>query len=134
MVHMMLRQKNAVIAFQKKYKLKADGIAGPAVHTKLDSVTAQKNPATTNKAVEKYPTLKVGSKGTAVVDMQNKLKKAGVYNGKSSGTFIQHTNNWESHDLKFDLENNTSQIDVFVLTTYKTETEFTFKDLQISIR
>ena len=34
--------KNAVVAFQKKYKLKVDGIAGPATLSKLDAVTGSK--------------------------------------------------------------------------------------------
>ncbi|RTR28826.1 LysM peptidoglycan-binding domain-containing protein [Robertmurraya yapensis] len=89
--------KNAVIAFQKKYKLKADGIAGPATLGKLDSVITPVKAAAPAKtavvAVKKYPTLKVGSKGTAVTDMQNKLKKAGIYKGKINGTYDTTTKN-----------------------------------------
>lgn len=77
--------KKAVIAFQKKYKLKADGIAGTATLSKLDSVIAATK--TTTVAVKKYPTLKQGSQGTAVKDMQNKLIKTKIYKGKALGKY-----------------------------------------------
>lgn len=81
--------KNAVVAFQKKYKLKADGIAGPTTLSKLDSVAASTKSATT--AVKKYPTLKLGSQGTAVKDMQNKLIKTKNYKGKALGKYDAST-------------------------------------------
>lgn len=77
--------KKAVITFQKKYKLKADGIAGTATLSKLDSVAAATK--TTTTAVKKYPTLKQGSQGTAVKDMQNKLIKTKIYKGKALGKY-----------------------------------------------
>ncbi|WP_312096593.1 glycosyl hydrolase family 18 protein [Niallia sp.] len=82
--------KKAVIAFQQKYKLKTDGIAGPATLSKLDSVAAATK--TTSSAV-KYPTLKQGSKGTAVKDMQNKLIKTKTYKGKALGKYDTATKN-----------------------------------------
>ncbi|MCM3387015.1 peptidoglycan-binding protein [Ureibacillus chungkukjangi] len=91
------KTKSAVVAFQKKYKLAADGIAGPATQSKLDTViaTATSTKATTStKAVAKsYPVLKVGSKGTAVVNMQSKLIKARIYKGKATGTYDTATKN-----------------------------------------
>jgi spore germination protein YaaH len=77
--------KKAVLAFQKKYKLKVDGIAGPATLTKLNSVAAATK--TTTTAVKKYPTLKLGSQGTAVKNMQNKLIKTKIYKGKALGKY-----------------------------------------------
>ncbi|MCF2648254.1 glycosyl hydrolase family 18 protein [Niallia circulans] len=77
--------RKAVIAFQKKYKLKADGIAGTATLSKLDSVIAATK--TTTAAVKKYPTLKQGSQGKAVKDMQNKLIKTKIYKGKALGKY-----------------------------------------------
>lgn len=77
--------KKAVISFQKKYKLKADGIAGTATLSKLDSVIAATK--TTTVAVKKYPTLKQGSQGTVVKDMQNKLIKTKIYKGKALGKY-----------------------------------------------
>lgn len=89
--------RNAVIAFQKKYKLKADGIAGPATLSKLDAIIAPTKVATVPKPaavpVKKYPTLRSGSKGSAVTDMQNKLKKNGVYRGNAHGTYDAATRN-----------------------------------------
>ncbi|MCB5239836.1 glycosyl hydrolase family 18 protein [Niallia circulans] len=81
--------KNAVVAFQKKYKLKADGIAGPTTLSRLDSVATATKSATT--AVKKYPTLKLGSQGTAVKDMQNKLIKTKNYKGKALGKYDAST-------------------------------------------
>ncbi|UFT99254.1 peptidoglycan-binding protein [Radiobacillus kanasensis] len=77
--------KNAVIAFQKKYKLKADGIANATTISKLSAVT---KPTT---SVKKYPTLKVGTKGSAVTDLQNKLKKTGHYKKRVHGTYDSAT-------------------------------------------
>lgn len=89
--------RNAVIVFQKKYKLKADGIAGPATLSKLDAVIAPPKAATVPKPaavpVKKYPTLRSGSKGSAVTDMQNKLKKNGVYRGNAHGVYDAATRN-----------------------------------------
>lgn len=89
--------RNAVIAFQKKYKLKADGIAGPATLSKLDAVIAPTKVDTVPKPaavpVKKYPTLRSGSKGSAVTDMQNKLKKNGVYRGNAHGLYDAATRN-----------------------------------------
>ncbi|GKU83005.1 glycosyl hydrolase family 18 protein [Niallia sp. NCCP-28] len=86
--------RSAVVAFQKKYKLKADGIAGPATLSKLDNVTTMNGKSTATaakKVVKTYSTLKQGSKGSAVADMQNKLKKAGIYKGKANGTYDSST-------------------------------------------
>ncbi|MGG0719707.1 peptidoglycan-binding protein [Robertmurraya massiliosenegalensis] len=103
--------KNAVIAFQKKYKLKADGIAGPNTLSKLDAVVKPVKTTTATKPVAapvvKYPTLKAGSKGTAVTNMQTKLKKAGIYKGKINGTYDTTTKNaviafQKKHKLKAD--------------------------------
>ncbi|WP_255247486.1 glycosyl hydrolase family 18 protein [Paucisalibacillus globulus] len=47
-------------------------------------------PTTTAKTVssaKKYPTLKYGIKGTAVKDLQTKLKKAGLYKSKIDGSY-----------------------------------------------
>ncbi|UPM55872.1 glycosyl hydrolase family 18 protein [Gottfriedia acidiceleris] len=73
--------KNAVIAFQKKYKLKVDGIAGKGVQSKLYSLKAPKT----------YALLKQGSKGKNVIDLQNALKKLGDYNGTANGVYDSKT-------------------------------------------
>ncbi|MRG87485.1 glycosyl hydrolase family 18 protein [Salinibacillus xinjiangensis] len=75
--------KQAVIKFQKKYKLTADGVVGVKTHSKLDDVTKVK--ALT------YTTLKYGAKGSKVTDLQNKLKKAGFYKVKPTSKFDMTT-------------------------------------------
>lgn len=44
-------------------------------------------PTTTVNSVKKYPTLKYGARGTEVKNLQNKLKKAGLYKSKVDGSY-----------------------------------------------
>ena len=71
----------AVKAFQKKYNLTADGIAGKETLRKLDSV--YKN-ADSDKDDD---SLRMGDSGSAVKDLQTKLKKLGYYSGTVDSTF-----------------------------------------------
>ena len=71
----------AVKAFQKKYNLTADGIAGKETLKKLDS--AYKN-ADSDKDND---SLRMGDSGSAVKDLQTKLKKLGYYDGTVDSTF-----------------------------------------------
>ena len=71
----------AVKAFQKKYNLTADGIAGKETLKKLDSV--YKN-ADSDKDDD---LLRMGDSGSAVKDLQTKLKKLGYYSGTVDSTF-----------------------------------------------
>ena len=71
----------AVKAFQKKYNLTADGIAGKETLKKLDSV--YKN-ADSDKDDD---SLRMGDSGSTVKDLQTKLKKLGYYNGTIDSTF-----------------------------------------------
>ena len=71
----------AVRAFQKKYNLTADGIAGKETLKKLDS--AYKN-ADSDKDDD---SLRMGDSGSAVKDLQTKLKKLGYYDGTVDSTF-----------------------------------------------
>ena len=71
----------AVKAFQKKYNLTADGIAGKETLKKLDSVYENANSA---KDVD---SLRMGDSGSAVKDLQTKLKKLGYYSGTVDSTF-----------------------------------------------
>lgn len=75
------RTKNGVIAFQKKYRLKVDGVAGKEVQSKLYSLKVPKS----------YAILKQGSKGKSVVDLQNALKKLGHYKGSTHGIYDSKT-------------------------------------------
>ena len=71
----------AVKAFQKKYNLTADGIAGKETLKKLDSV--YKN-ADSDKDDD---SLRKGATGSAVKDLQTKLKKLGFYNAYVDGSY-----------------------------------------------
>ena len=71
----------AVKAFQKKYNLTADGFAGSETLKKLDS--AYKN-ADSDKDDD---SLRMGDSGSAVKDLQTKLKKLGFYNAYVDGSY-----------------------------------------------
>ena len=71
----------AVKAFQKKYNLTADGVAGSETLKKLDS--AYKN-ADSDKDDD---SLRMGDSGSAVKNLQTKLKKLGYYDGTVDSTF-----------------------------------------------
>ena len=71
----------AVKAFQKKYNLTADGVAGSETLKKLDS--AYKN-ADSDKD---DGSLRKGATGSAVKDLQTKLKKLGFYNAYVDGSY-----------------------------------------------
>ena len=71
----------AVKAFQKKYNLTADGIAGKETLKKLDSVYENAN------SDKDDDSLRMGDSGSAVKDLQTKLKKLGYYAGTVDSTF-----------------------------------------------
>ena len=71
----------AVKAFQKKYNLTADGIAGKETLKKLDSV--YKN-ADSDKDDD---SLRKGATGSSVKNLQTKLKKLGFYNASIDGDY-----------------------------------------------
>ena len=71
----------AVKAFQKKYNLTADGIAGKETLKKLDSVYENANSAKNDDS------LRMGDSGSAVKNLQTKLKKLGYYDGTVDSTF-----------------------------------------------
>ena len=71
----------AVKAFQKKYNLTADGVAGSETLKKLDS--AYKN-ADSDKDDD---SLRKGATGSAVKNLQTKLKKLGFYNASIDGDY-----------------------------------------------
>lgn len=67
--------KTAVIRFQSRHGLSADGIAGPLTQNKLYSSSA------------KSLILKEGSSGEAVRALQLKLKALGFFDGTGTGTY-----------------------------------------------
>jgi len=69
----------AVKAFQKKYGLKQDGVAGPATQTLLFGSSASSADTATS--------LKKGSSGTAVRNLQYVLYELGYYDGKINGEY-----------------------------------------------
>ena len=71
----------AVRAFQKKYNLTADGVAGSETLKKLDSAYKNANSAKDDDS------LRMGDSGSAVKDLQTKLKKLGYYSGTVDSTF-----------------------------------------------
>lgn len=84
--------EKAVIAFQKKNGLTADGVAGPATQNKLYDPEARKavDPVTAadpEQKTETPKTLKKGDMSDAVVGMQKKLISLGYLDGKADGQF-----------------------------------------------
>ncbi len=73
----------AVKAFQKKYNLTADGVAGSETLKKLDSAykNADSNTSTDDDSLRK------GATGTAVKMLQTNLKKLGFYTAYVDGSF-----------------------------------------------
>ena len=73
----------AVKAFQKKYNLTADGVAGNETLKKLDSAykNADSNTSTDDDSLRK------GATGTAVKTLQTNLKKLGFYTAYVDGSF-----------------------------------------------
>ena len=108
----------AVIAFQKNNNLTADGKAGSATLSKLYSGSANKSKSsakidsseknksgrdTSGIASTGYETLQSGSKGTAVKNLQQRLKQLGYYSGSSDGSFGDAT---EAAVMAFQLRND----------------------------
>ena len=107
----------AVIAFQKNNNLTADGKAGSATLSKLYSGRANKASGTTVKISQKttggrdttdiastgYETLQVGSEGSAVKKLQDRLKALGYDPGSRDGKFGSAT---EAAVMAFQAQNN----------------------------
>jgi peptidoglycan hydrolase-like protein with peptidoglycan-binding domain len=82
----------AVKAFQTDQGLVADGIVGPATTEALGDVAASDGESTTDNSttdtsIESTAILVIGSRGPAVVDLQNRLKAEGYNVGPSDGVF-----------------------------------------------
>ena len=75
----------AVKAFQKQYGLKVDGIAGPA--TQIMLYNSSSSSADTNTSLKK------GSTGTKVRNLQYVLYELGYYDGSITGTYDDATVN-----------------------------------------
>lgn len=75
--------ESAVIAFQKRNKIYADGIAGPSTLKMLYSSSAKKATA----VVANIGSLKEGMNGSGVRALQQQLKNLGYYTGSVDGDF-----------------------------------------------
>ncbi|MBQ6288131.1 MAG: peptidoglycan-binding protein [Clostridia bacterium] len=78
----------AVIAFQKKAKLWADGKAGPKT---LEALYSSKAPSSSKPASGSGETLERGSTGSEVKKLQNRLKDLGYLDGSVDGDFGEKT-------------------------------------------
>ena len=78
----------AVSAFQKKAKLWVDGKAGPDTLNALYSANAPKG---SNPVSSKMETLEMGSEGSEVKQLQQKLKDLGYLSGSADGKFGKAT-------------------------------------------
>ena len=85
--------KNAVINFQKSQGLKSDGIVGPNTQAKIQAaLTNSKNPTTNGRSTQ-YSTLRVGSRGSQVTSLQQRLQQLGYFKGNPTGYFGPITKN-----------------------------------------
>ncbi len=85
----------AVKAFQSRNGLTADGVAGEATLKLIDSGNAKKaatpSPKPTATPTPTSSALRVGSTGSKVKSMQQRLKALGYYTGSVDGTFGEGT-------------------------------------------
>ncbi len=88
----------AVMAFQQRNGLTADGVAGPATQNLLYNTQSS----------SAYETLKRGDKGTAVKNMQYVLKELGYFDDSVNGTYGPAT---EAAVLEFQIRNDLSPAD-----------------------
>jgi len=83
--------EQAVMAFQRAAKLKADGVAGNATQTAISAALTAKNAPTTPieapSSANTNTVLKEGSKNDTVKQMQTALKSLGYFGGTVTGNF-----------------------------------------------
>lgn len=80
----------AILAFQKAQKLPQTGNYDTFTKEKMDSVlkqTSVKLTTAVKSTAVTYPAVQVGSRGTNVTQLQQDLKKVGLYSGKIDGVF-----------------------------------------------
>jgi peptidoglycan hydrolase-like protein with peptidoglycan-binding domain len=89
----------AVIAFQKRNSIYADGVAGPTTLAKLYSSSAKK----ASSVAANIGSLKKGMSGGGVAALQQQLKNLGYYSGSVDGDFGDGT---EAAVISFQVANN----------------------------
>ena len=76
--------------------------------------------------------LQIMLKGTGTVLLKLEETNARGQYIKAKTMEVQLTQDWSTYEMEFTLESPSSQIDVSVLTKSKEQTDFTFKNLQIT--
>jgi|GEM_PF-4315150 peptidoglycan hydrolase-like protein with peptidoglycan-binding domain len=85
--------KNAVVAFQKAHGLTQDGIVGTQTQSAIASAISSKSTSSTISSSSTSSNLQMGSKGTAVTQLQNYLTSLGYNTYGIDGNFGQNTKN-----------------------------------------
>lgn len=103
--HFGSKTKAAVVAFQRKYSLSADGIAGKKTLDKIDDLLAGgSGSSSSGSGISTTGVLKEGSQGTAVTALQQDLKELKMYSGEITGNFGPKTATAvKSFQKKYDL-------------------------------
>ena len=85
------KTKTAIKKFQKEYHLTADGVAGPATIAKLESVYNDKGGSSASSSSSSGSSLKLGSSGSKVRDLQQDLTTLGYYWADITGNYGSKT-------------------------------------------
>lgn len=93
----------AIKKFQKEYDLTADGVAGPNTVARLKAVYADKGGSTASSSSSSGSSLRLGSTGTKVRDLQQNLTTLGYYWADITGSFGSKT---EAAVKNFQQKNN----------------------------
>ena len=84
---------SAVRSFQKDAGLAADGIVGSKTWAALQSGNTSSRGSSSSREIGSTELLKIGSRGTAVSNLQQRLKDLGYSIGKVDGIFGSQTQN-----------------------------------------
>lgn len=84
------KTETAIKKFQKEYDLTADGVAGPNTVARLKAVYADKGGSTSSTS-SSGSSLKLGSSGTKVRDLQQNLTTLGYYWAEITGSYGSKT-------------------------------------------
>ena len=93
--------KNAVIKFQKSQGLKTDGIVGSNTQSKIQTALEGKVRVVSNSSTKYSSILRVGSKGSQVTSLQQRLKEMGYFQGNTTKYFGPITKNAVINFQKF---------------------------------
>ena len=85
------KTKAAIKKFQSEFDLTADGVAGPKTITKLESVYNNKGGSASSSSSSSSSSLKLGSTGTKVRQLQQDLTTLGYYWADITGNFGSKT-------------------------------------------